>query len=158
MAIDATILRVPIHEHHHLPRARRDATQHHAARATARHAIAHHSTAGEHEARHLLHERGQQAGTMLRGELVTRDHTHREGQMTAVGCLAAARDHHVGQVFLEGDAVGLLLPGLCGGEEKQRQKEGCYRCLHRTACCALCCLCLQKYRKSIDSHLQIMRK
>ena len=123
MPIDAVVLRMPVHQHHHLARTGGDSAQHHTTRTAARHSVAHHTTAGDHQSGHLLHEAGHDGGTMPGSELFAREDAHGEGQMAGVGGLTAACHHHVGHILMERDAVGRLALGLCHRSGKQTEGE-----------------------------------
>ena len=122
MPIDAIVLRLPIHENHHLTSCRRDTSEHHTSRASTRYAVSHHSATGDHQARNLLHEGGKDIGTILKCEFFASDGAYTEGQMSALSGHTATGYHHIAHAGLHGDAVGfghILCP-----QEKRWQKEG----------------------------------
>ena len=105
MTIDALILRMSIDEHHHLASSRRNTAQHHTARTTCADAITHHTTTGDHQARHLLHQRGQNVDALVFIEFLFAYHADGHRQMTNIGSSTCAGHHNIVDVAIVSNAI-----------------------------------------------------
>ena len=106
MAEDALILRMPVHEHHHLSRARIHAAYIDAACRAAADAVAHQTTLRDEHVRHEFSQRRQHADTFQLRQLCVRDGRDGCGNGTLRDGRTRARDDDIPEC-----AVGLFCRG-----------------------------------------------